>query len=122
MRRWSLVMIVAVALAGGAGVAGLEVFAQPGDPKAAVEIYQQQCAKCHGDNGAGDGPEGAKVRPTPSDWTVGNGLKGMSDQEVFDSIAKGGRAVGKARSMPAYPKLSEAEVWNLVALCKSFQK
>jgi len=123
MNRWGLVMIGVATLAGSVGVFGLTVFAQgPGDPKAATEVYQQQCAKCHGDGGAGDGPDAAKTKPVPSDWTAGAGLKGMSDQELYDSIAKGGRAVGKARSMPAYPKLSETEVWNLVALVKSFQK
>jgi mono/diheme cytochrome c family protein len=62
------------------------------------------------------------MKDKPNDWSKGEGLKGMDDQKLFDSIKKGGAAVGKAKSMPAYSKLSDAEVWNLVAYVKSLGK
>jgi mono/diheme cytochrome c family protein len=46
----------------------------------------------------------------------------MDEQKLFDSIAKGGPSVGKSKAMPAARRLSDAEVWNLVAYVKSLVK
>lgn len=106
------------------GFAVSEVAAQgKGDANAGAAIYKTECAKCHGDSGTGDGPRGQQLKTKPSNWSAGGGgLKSMDDQKIFDSIAKGGKAVGKSAAMPAYPKLSEADVWNLVAFVKSLVK
>ena len=114
MRRW-LTATVATActvafMAGGA-------LAQ--DAKA---IYAKECAKCHGDSGAGDGAMGQKLKDKPSDWTKGAGLQGLDDAKIAESIKKGGAAIGKSRAMPAYPKLSDADITALVAHVKSFKK
>lgn len=85
-------------------------------------IYAKECAKCHGDSGAGDGPQGQKLKDKPSDWTKGAGLQGMDDAKLAESIKKGGGAVGKSKAMPAYPKLTDAEVTALVAHVKSMKK
>lgn len=124
MTRRSGVVVGFVAAAFAVGSAASDVVAQgKGDAKAGEAIYKAQCAKCHGDTGAGDGPQGQKLKDKPSNWTAGGGgLKGMSDQHIYDSIAKGGKAIGKSAAMPAYPKLSEAEVANLVAYVKTLAK
>lgn len=121
MTRWIGVVAQLLAVAVGIAFAASDVLAQgKGDAKAGEAVYKAQCAKCHGDSGAGDGPQGQKLKTKPSNWTAGGGgLKGMDDQKIFDSIAKGGKAVGKSAAMPAYPKLSEADVWNVVAFVKS---
>ena len=75
----------------------------------AKAIYAKECAKCHGDSGAGD-------------WTKGAGLQGLDDAKIAESIKKGGAAIGKSKAMPAYPKLSDAEVTALVAHVKSLKK
>ena len=36
-------------------------------------IYQKECAKCHGDAGAGDGAMGQKLKDKPSNWAAGGG-------------------------------------------------
>ncbi len=88
----------------------------------AVAIYDAQCSICHGTAGAGDGPLALKLKEEPSNWTAGGGgLNGMGEQEIFDVIAKGGMAVGKSIAMPDFPKLSEAEVWSLVAYVKGLR-
>jgi mono/diheme cytochrome c family protein len=124
MRRYGSVVVGFVALVSIVGLAASGVLAQgKGDAKAGKAVYDAQCAKCHGETGAGDGAQGQKLKDKPSNWTAGGaGLKGMDDQKIFDSIAKGGKAIGKSAAMPAYPKLSEAEVWNLVAYVKSLVK
>jgi mono/diheme cytochrome c family protein len=86
-------------------------------------IYAKDCAKCHGDAGAGDGAMGQKLKDKPSDWTKGGGgLKDLDDAKIAESIKKGGAAVGKSRAMPAYPKLSDAEVQSVVAYVKTLKK
>jgi high-affinity iron transporter len=88
----------------------------------AKAIYAKECAKCHGPSGAGDGAMGQKLKDKPSDWTKGAGLQGMDDAKIAESIKKGGGAVGKSKAMPAYPKLSDADVKALVAYVKSLKK
>ncbi len=116
MKRTFLTAVVVAA----AGIFGLTV----GDASAqdAKAIYAKECAKCHGDSGAGDGAMGQKLKDKPSDWTKGAGLQGMDDAKLAESIAKGGGAVGKSKAMPAYPKLSDAEVKALVAHVKAMKK
>lgn len=124
MKRWSIVACGLAVVVCLLGVAAPGVLAQgKGDAKAGAAPYKAQCAKCHGNTGAGDGPQAQKLKTKPSNWTGGGGeLKGMDDQKIFNAIAKGGKAVGKSPAMPAYPKLSEAEVWDLVAYVKSLIK
>ena len=112
-------MILTVAIV-AAGLIGLTV----GDASAqdAKALYAKECAKCHGDSGAGDGAMGQKLKDKPSDWTKGAGLSGLDDAKLAESISKGGGAIGKSKAMPAYPKLSDAEVKALVAHVKSFKK
>ena len=124
MTTWkSVVGIVAVAV----GVLWLgtstSVAQGKGDAKAGEGVYKKECAKCHGDGGAGDGAMGQKLKDKPSNWAAGGGgMKDLNEQQLFDAVAKGGPAVGKARAMPSYPKLSEAEVWNVVAYIKTLKK
>ena len=89
----------------------------------AKAIYAKECAKCHGDSGAGDGAMGQKLKDKPSNWAAGGGgLKDLDDAKIAASIKKGGGAIGKSKAMPAYPKLSDAEVTALVAHVKSLKK
>ena len=92
-----------------------------GDAKAGEAEYKGKCVSCHGAAGAGDGPAGKVLKPAPRDWTKGEGLD-LTDQQLFDSIKKGGEAVGRAKTMIAFPSLSDATVWNLVAYVKSLKK
>jgi mono/diheme cytochrome c family protein len=125
MTQWSAIGVGVVAVGCVLGAALSAVTAQgQGDPKAGKAVYESaKCATCHGATGKGDGPQGQKLKDKPSDWTAGGGgLKGMNDQQIFDSVAKGGPAVGKSRAMPASPRLSEADIWNVVAYLKTFAK
>jgi mono/diheme cytochrome c family protein len=124
MNRATTVGAGLVVLAASVGLTALGVSAQgQGDAKAGEAIYKLQCAKCHGDTGAGDGKDAAKLKEKPTDWTKPqNVIKALDDQKIYVAIAKGGPAIGKARTMPAYPKLAEKDVWNLVAYVKTLAK
>ena len=77
------------------------------DPQSARELYGARCAVCHGAGGAGDGPVVLALSGKPSNWKVGGGrLKDLSDQEIYELIARGGNAVGKSVAMPAHPHFS----------------
>ena len=49
------------------------------------DLYDQNCASCHGETGAGDGPAGASLNPKPrnykapaADWKNGADLAGVT--------------------------------------------
>jgi high-affinity iron transporter len=119
MGRWTKVAATVVIAGGLAGLALVQAAAQPkGDPVAGEALYKSRCAACHGPSGAGDGPTGQKLKDKPANWTKGEGVKGLTDQQIFETIKNGGPAIGKSKAMLAFPKLSDAEVWNLVAYVK----
>ncbi len=120
MSRRSVIAVIA----GTALVAGTVVAAHAQDAKAGKAVYgANKCANCHGEQGAGDGAAGQKLKDKPSNWTAGGGgLKGMDDQQLSDAIKKGGAAVGKSKLMPAYGKLSDKDLSDLVAYVKSLKK
>lgn len=120
MSRRSVIAVVA----GAALVVGTAVAAHAQDAKAGKGVYEaHKCANCHGEHGAGDGAMGQKLKDKPSNWTAGGGgLKGMDDSQISDAIKKGGAAVGKSKAMPAYGKLSDKELADVVAYVKSLKK
>ena len=78
----------------------------------AATLYKAKCAMCHGATGAGDTPMGKKlaVKALGSPEVQKN-----TDDKLQQVIAKGS---GK---MPAFaPKLSEAQIKQLVAVVRGF--
>lgn len=122
MARGIRVGVVVVAAVGVVGLTvGFAAGQATGDPKAGEAVYKAKCVTCHGAAGAGDGPAGKVLNPKARDWTKGEGLD-LTDQQLFDSIKKGGPAVGRGKTMIAFPSLSDAEVWNVVAYIKTLKK
>ncbi len=112
--RGGLVVGMALALAGGMAprLAGAQE---------AKELYDKQCASCHGPQGKGDGPAGQKLKTPPGDFS--KTLKAMSDADIAKVIKEGGKAVGKAPTMPGYgKKLNDAQVQALVQYIKGLAK
>jgi mono/diheme cytochrome c family protein len=76
-------------------------------------LYLANCAACHGEQGAGNGPAAAGLSPPPADlcrvvrWTM------AGDGYLMWAIGDGGIALGT--SMPAFKDaLGEAEHWKIV--------
>jgi high-affinity iron transporter len=63
-----------------------------------AEVYQANCAGCHGALGRGDGPAGRALDPTPADLTDAAALQDRSPLDYYRRISIG--VVGT--SMPAY--------------------
>ena len=94
-----------------------------GDPKAGKAKYDANCVGCHGASGKGDGPAAAALNPKPQDYTDGKIMNPLKDQYLFDIIKNGGASMGKAAIMPASgKKLSDQEIWDIVAYIRSLAK
>lgn len=70
-----------------------------------AELYQAQCAQCHGSLGRGDGPAAAGLDPVPANLTDAAGLATQSPLDFYRRITIG--VVGTA--MPSYEATLSAE-------------
>lgn len=67
-----------------------------------LKLYLGYCFVCHGQKGDGRGPYAAKLSAPPADFTDSTYFKGMSDDELYDFISKGGLAHGKSMHMKPF--------------------
>ena len=86
------------------------------------QIYEKQCAACHGLDGRGEGEAAYLLYPKPRDFTAGKFALSSSwervptDEDLFRVISRG--MPGSA--MPSWGHLEEEERWGLVHYVKSF--
>ena len=52
-------------------------------------LYATRCAFCHGASGRGDGPAGAALKPTPTDFTNPDFWKNTPPETIKASIENG---------------------------------
>jgi len=83
--------------------------------EAARPLYKENCARCHGDNGDGHGPDAWKQSVSPSDFTNAARMNSLTDGALFYQISQG------RRPMPQFQtRLPEAQRWQLVQFIRSF--
>lgn len=70
----------------------------------------QGCAICHGSKGDGEGPLAASFNPPPRNFTCQRTVRDIADGQLFWIIRHG----SPGTSMPAYPALTDTQVWQLV--------
>ena len=81
------------------------------------QIYQIDCAICHGENGNGKTDLGASLGVT-SDFSDAKTLDGKTDQALFDAIRK-----GKDKMPPEdAPRATDDQVRGLVLYLRAFSK
>ena len=81
----------------------------PDNLAAAHAIYMDKCANCHGEKGAGDGPEADMYTPAPASFTDAHMMGEMTDGEIFWKMTEG------RKPMPSFKKqLSDEQRWQLV--------
>ena len=61
--------------------------AQHGLDEVTLVAWQQNCTRCHGTIGRGDGPQGASMRAT--DLTNGEWQRSVTDAQIIDAIKNG---------------------------------
>ena len=82
---------------------------RPPDLHMAAELYQTQCAACHGLQGQGDGPAGAHLDPTPSNFHDRQRMDQRSIYGLYSTITLGVQGT----AMASFRTLSEDERWAL---------
>lgn len=90
-------------------------------PQEAKQIFDQMCAGCHGFQG--DGGEGHRGGFSPHIGTLANKsyMASVPDEYLAMIIKKGGAAMGKIATMPAWEhKLNDEQVDALVRHIRSF--
>jgi mono/diheme cytochrome c family protein len=81
-------------------------------------IYLTNCASCHGESGAGDGPAAISLEPAPLD--LGERQSELSDAYLYWRIAEGGMMTPFNSVMPAWKNVfSEEQIWQLVTYIRS---
>ncbi len=73
------------------------------------DLYERNCAQCHGVLGAGNGPLASNLTPPPTNFTDGGSAGGLSPFKVYNTMSFG----IEGTAMPSFPKLSEDEKWNI---------
>lgn len=72
-------------------------------------LYQENCASCHGAQGAGNGPAAATLDPRPSNFTDEERMKQRSVFALYNVVSLG----VEGTAMRAFATLSESERWAL---------
>jgi cytochrome c553 len=86
--------------------------------QAGQQIYQTNCASCHGESGLGDGPAAAALDPAPQD--LRDNEEGLSDAYLHWRIAEGGQMAPFNSAMPAWKNtLSEDQIWQVVTYLRT---
>ena len=80
-------------------------------------VYDEKCAKCHGENGDGKGPDAGDLEKEPTNFTDFKKMVGEKSNGFFKDITDGEKDEG----MPSFKKkLSPGERWNVIDYIWSF--
>ncbi len=77
------------------------------------QLYDKNCALCHGPEGLGNGEAGKALNPPPANIAENINRHMATDGYVYWTVAEGGTPVGSA--MPSFKgALKEDEIWKIV--------
>ncbi len=87
------------------------------------KIYMHYCTSCHGVKGDGEGFNAKNLDPRPANHIDVEFMNKRTDQDLYDVIRGGGRAVGKSTLMPPWGNtFRETQIKSLILhmrkLCK----
>ncbi len=82
------------------------------------KIYAEQCSKCHGAKGLGDGEAAKDLNPSPALLAFLVQRPIAVDQYLMWTISEGGKAFGT--EMPAFRDvLNRDDIWKVIAYMRS---
>lgn len=81
------------------------------------QVYELNCAACHGVTGNGDGPVAFAVKPPPRNLAKDPFKAGDSVDQIFKTISTG---LPNTR-MVGYPQIKEVERWAVAYYVRSFR-
>jgi len=77
------------------------------------QLFQAQCAACHGSSARCDGPAASQLNPPPSDLVFAVQTPIASDAYLYWTIAEGGAPIGSA--MPPFQNtFTPDEAWKII--------
>jgi mono/diheme cytochrome c family protein len=83
---------------------------------AGKEIFEANCASCHGAIGKGDGAAAAALNPKPRDLSNYKYMSSRTWKELRDVVALGGANAGMSALMPAWKgALKNPQIDNVLA-------
>jgi high-affinity iron transporter len=82
---------------------------RPPDLRTAAPLYQSQCSACHGPQGQGDGPAGASLDPSPSNFHERQRMDQRSLYSLYSTITLGVDGTG----MSSFRTLGDEDRWAL---------
>ena len=78
---------------------------------AGKQVFEKQCAACHGATGKGDGKMAGELNPKPSDLTDADWKHGATDGELYLVIHDGSKNTGMK---PFASKITEHQIWDVI--------
>ena len=110
---------VADRIARTAGGAIVPLPTRPPSPARGAQVYREQCANCHGDQGRGDGPKAPTVKgPPPADLTDPVAMSRLSLVDIYRKVTIG--VAGTA--MPQFEEsLPDSDRWAVAAYAATLQ-
>jgi high-affinity iron transporter len=102
-----------------AGGAIVPLPARPPSPARGAQVYREQCAACHGDQGRGDGPKAKTVKgPPPADLADPKTMSRLSLVDIYRKVTIG--VAGTA--MPQFEEtLPDSDRWAVAAYTATLQ-
>ncbi|MFM8320290.1 MAG: c-type cytochrome [Chloroflexota bacterium] len=137
----ALVLVGSLALAacgGGSQPAAGETTARPATPAefagktnphtgdaasaaAGKDLYDINCAPCHGATGMGDGPTAASLDPKPK--PLASEMNTLTDDYMLWRISEGGAFAPFNSAMPAWKaSMSEDQMWQVITYLRTFKQ
>lgn len=84
------------------------------------EIFVSNCSRCHGRDGAGNGPDAELLQVEIASFSSTEFQKSRTDQDLIKIIAEGGQALGMSALMPPWSQiLEDEEIEGLVEKIRS---
>jgi len=78
-----------------------------------AELFSTNCARCHGDGGMGDGPDGQDLDPRPA--SIAHTSRMLGDDYLFWRISEGGAHEPFASAMPRWQDVLEDDArWDVI--------
>jgi len=87
------------------------LLASPQARQAGGAIYAANCAICHGSNGDGHGERREGMNPPPANLRLPPWSDAKSAGKAFLAIRSGVRGT----AMPAWPSLTDQQIWSVIA-------
>lgn len=115
--RCAMVLACSIMTGGLSSVSPLAL-AAGGDAAKGKSIYQTKCVPCHGPQGKGDGPLGAKLKPPAVNFASPESKK-KSEDELRNIIEHG---VPKTAMVAWKGQLNETEIHDVLAYVLTLRK